>query len=59
MQQNEEHEYHSKRAKAELDMAHRAERPEVATAHLRLSCLHMERARAAVTSAETLPRLGH
>lgn len=38
--------YHIERARAELDMAYRAERSDAASAHLLLSSLHMQRARA-------------
>ncbi len=36
--------YHIERARAELDMAYRAEQRVAAEAHMRLSALHMERA---------------
>ena len=35
--------YHLERARAELDLAYRAERKDVAAAHMRLSSLHMQR----------------
>jgi hypothetical protein len=38
-------EYHLQRARAELDVAYRAERENVAQVHMRLSALHMERLR--------------
>lgn len=44
MQFTEEREYHESRARSELDWAYRAEREDVADAHMRLSALHMERA---------------
>jgi hypothetical protein len=37
--------YHTERARAELDWSYRAERKDVAEAHMPLSALHMERAR--------------
>jgi hypothetical protein len=52
--------YHTERARAELDMAYRAERQDVASAHLLLSSLHMRRARAAAEpAASALPPQGH
>lgn len=51
MFQKDDREYHTHRARVELDMAYRAERSEVASAHLRLSSLHMERARSAAVPA--------
>jgi len=38
-------EYHVRRARAELDMAHRASSSVAADAHMKLSMLHMEKAR--------------
>ncbi len=38
----EDRDYHSERAQAELDRAHGAARPEAAEAHRRLSFLHMK-----------------
>jgi hypothetical protein len=46
----DDHRYHTKRARAELDAAYRAERADAAAAHLRLCAFHMRRAR------ETLAR---
>ena len=46
----DEHRYHVERARAELDAAYRAEKMEVAAAHLRLCSFHMRKAR------ETLSR---
>ena len=40
----DERDYHIARARAELDAAYRAERSEVAAAHLKLCALHMRRA---------------
>ncbi len=37
--------YHIERARAELDLAYRAEQRCAAEAHMRLSALHMEQAR--------------
>ena len=37
--------YHIDRARAELDLAYRAEKASAAEAHMRLSALHMEQAR--------------
>jgi hypothetical protein len=55
-----ERQYHTERARTELDMAYRAERQDVASAHLMLSSLHMQRARAAAEpTACTLPPHGH
>lgn len=45
MTNDSDREYHRRRARSELDMAYRAERQNVAEAHLRLSALHMERLR--------------
>ena len=38
-------EYHTQRARAELDWAYRAENRFAAEAHMRLSAMHMERMR--------------
>ena len=38
-------EYHSQRARVELDWAYRSENRNASEAHMRLSALHMERAR--------------
>jgi hypothetical protein len=46
-EREQDHAYHVERARAELDAAYRAERADVAAAHLRLSALHMRRAREA------------
>ena len=43
MHKDHDREYHMQRARTELDWAYRAERRNVAEAHLRLSSLHMER----------------
>ena len=43
----DEADYHVTRARAELDQAYRAEPRVAAEAHMRLSLLHMERARSA------------
>ncbi|HEX8214259.1 MAG TPA: hypothetical protein VF582_02175 [Allosphingosinicella sp.] len=57
---DEDRKYHTERARAELDMANRAERSDVASAHLLLSSLHMQRARAAAqAAASALPVRGH
>ena len=40
--QQEDREYHVERARVELDLAYRADKPEAADAHLRLSSLHMK-----------------
>ena len=37
--------YHTQRARLELDLAYRAEHQAAAQAHMRLSALHMERLR--------------
>ncbi|MDT9599154.1 hypothetical protein [Sphingosinicella rhizophila] len=42
---NDDRDYHVQRARAELDSAYRAPNNEAAASHLRLSALHMERAR--------------
>jgi hypothetical protein len=47
-EQDDDHRYHTERARAELDAAYRAERAAVAAAHLRLCSLHMQRAREAL-----------
>jgi hypothetical protein len=59
--------YHTQRARAELDWSYRAVRRDVAEAHMRLSALHMERARSlaaapggeAALAAPTLVPQGH
>jgi hypothetical protein len=43
MAADQEREYHTQRAQAELDWAYRAENHVAAQAHMRLSALHMER----------------
>ncbi len=54
-------EYHIERARAELDLAYRAEHRAAAEAHMHLSALHMKHAqvleKAAADGAETGPRL--
>lgn len=42
---HEDREYHLRRARAELDMAHRSSCRVAADAHMKLSMLHMERVR--------------
>ncbi|HEX8214757.1 MAG TPA: hypothetical protein VF582_04710 [Allosphingosinicella sp.] len=42
-----EYQYHIERARAEMDCAYRAGSHEAVSAHMRLSALHMERARLA------------
>jgi hypothetical protein len=44
-QTDDRHLYHTERARAELDAAYRAEKAEIAAAHLRLCSLHMQKAR--------------
>jgi hypothetical protein len=39
-----DHEYHSRRARMERDIAYRAADERVSNAHMRLSALHLERA---------------
>jgi hypothetical protein len=46
--------YHEERARAELDLAYRAEHKSVAEAHFRLSAMHMERVRALTTGRPPL-----
>jgi hypothetical protein len=46
MRRDRDRDYHIQRARTELDWAYRAERRDVAAAHLRLSSLHMERVKA-------------
>jgi hypothetical protein len=43
MATDQEREYHTQRAQAELDWAYRAESHHAAEAHMRLSAMHMER----------------
>jgi hypothetical protein len=43
----DDQDYHVERARQEFDAAYRAERLDIAAIHLRLSALHMERARVA------------
>jgi hypothetical protein len=47
-------EFHSERAKAELDLASRAATAAAASAHLRLSQLHVEKLRGLGTAAPAL-----
>lgn len=42
----DDREYHTERARVELDQAYRAESSAVAEAHLKLSSLHMQRLQA-------------
>ncbi|MGZ8335326.1 MAG: hypothetical protein ACXWU1_01535 [Allosphingosinicella sp.] len=46
-----EREYHERRARAELDLAHRSESLRAVSAHVRLAALHMSRLRGTQTSA--------
>lgn len=55
MTEIDDREYHTQRARVELDMAYRAERPDVASAHLRLSSLHMQRAGVGAQGLAALP----
>jgi hypothetical protein len=48
-----DHDYHTRRAQAELDLAYRSECRSAIESHLRLSSLHMRR----LGSLETLARL--
>ena len=50
MQTEPARDYHIRRARAELDMAYRAEARAAAEAHLRLSALHMARLRESETA---------
>jgi hypothetical protein len=50
----DDREYHVERARAELDRAYRAETTRVATAHLRLCSMHMERARSLIAPPEPI-----
>lgn len=43
--QEEDRKYHTQRAREELDRAYRADRQEAASSHMRLSSLHMSRAK--------------
>jgi hypothetical protein len=52
MQTADDKEFHVARARAELDAAYRAERSEVAAAHLKLSALHMRRAQQLVVQSD-------
>lgn len=52
MQTCDDKDFHVARARAELDAAYRAERSEVAAAHLKLSALHMRRAQQLVASQD-------
>ena len=49
MQTESSHDYHMRRARAELDLAYRAEGWAATEAHLKLSALHMARLCDAVT----------
>lgn len=46
-----DHDFHLRRARAELDLAHRSECLAAMEAHLRLSSLHMQRLRTADSPA--------
>lgn len=46
MHMEDERRYHEQRACQELDCAYYSDHPRAAEAHLRISALHMERARA-------------
>jgi hypothetical protein len=46
------HDYHMRRARAELDAAYRASSAAVAEAHLRLSVLHMRKLRECDAAAQ-------
>jgi hypothetical protein len=48
-----DHDYHTRRARAELDLAYRSECRSAMESHLRLSSLHMRR----LASLETVARL--
>jgi hypothetical protein len=47
-----DYDYHVERARAEIDRGYRAQSEEAAAAHMKLSALHMERARLARAAAE-------
>jgi hypothetical protein len=55
MAREQDKDYHVHRARAELDLAHRAARRNVAEAHMRLSSLHMERAGLLAAELERQP----
>ena len=55
MNMDETGQYHMDRARAELDLAYRAEVTSAAEAHMRLAALHMERVRLAGAAAQPAP----
>ena len=56
MSADNDREYHTERARAELDRAYRAESSVAAEAHLKLSSLHMKRLQALGGAAEVSVR---
>jgi hypothetical protein len=50
--------YHNERARSELDLAYRAERKDVADAHMRLAALHMARLKPAAAPIHDAARRG-
>ena len=49
---DEDRDYHTARAQAELDSSYRATHRAAAEAHLKLSAMHMQRAQAPKTSGD-------
>lgn len=52
MGRNDERDYHTARAQAELDSSYRATHGAAAEAHMKLSALHMQRAMSMKSSEE-------
>ena len=51
----DDRDYHIARARQEFDAAYRAERIDIAAIHMRLSALHMERARSVAEPSRREP----
>ena len=51
-----QHDYHTRRARDELDLAYRAEARSVMEAHLRLSALHMAELTRLARVADAIPQ---
>jgi hypothetical protein len=52
MKRRDDKDYHSERARAEIDLAYRADTQVAAEAHLRLSALHLARLRMDATESK-------
>ena len=51
-----DHDYHIRRARAELDLAYRSECRAAMESHLRLSALHMQRLSSRESAARSVPQ---